>query len=571
VARDRIVHQLPSTAGIQDPQVRGYLDALTNAWTLRNGDIGDGEQRFITAKEFDNLARQSITGFFGGAGGGPSIGNPPGGTVGQILEGIAQSVFASQLFRDLGESIKRISAPWDTIDYIDGLVRGALKDIKIVQNGITRIDSILDGEITTVDGINVRVGDAESQIVQINTVSATSTSANALSLFQLMGRVGNVEASITQINLISVTSTSATASALFKLRATMGQAIRSYWQAEPPAGTSYTVGDQWFDTDNGSLAYYWNGAAWVVGSLQVYAYSDAGIVNERTARVTKDTALASEINSIWASVGGVTANIEDGSLVNANAARVAFAQRWTTVQSAVFNFNTNTNLVAAVDQRLTTTINHINNKFSAAYTLRVEVGPSGRTTIGGFGILGVYDGALGTTFVDFGVRADRFWITNPNDGGGDVNPFTVYTQSGPWGGPGVFINAALIGNATIGSAKFETVLQSANYFSGSTNPASVGPRGWMINCVTGSAEFNNIIIRGRASVARLAVTGAETGILSVENNSTATYVHNENRHVIVTVWSQNGSATIHDMTLNSFTVRVDFNTEETSTVYFRYF
>ena len=562
--RNRVVQQLPSTASVEDPQVRAYLDALTNAWQLRNGDIGDEQHRFITLEEFDRLARDSITGFFTGGpgGGGPTVGRPPG-RIQNIIDSLAQEIFASQLFRELGESIRRISAPWDTIDYMDGLIQKALKDIQIIENGITRIDSVIAGTVSTVEAINTRVGDAEASIIQINTVSATSTSANALALFQLIGRVGNAEADITELNTITLTSTSALASSFFRVRASWGNVLRTYFQAEAPVSDGRQTGDQWFDTDDGGKAYYWNGTQWVEGSLGIYQYADAGILTEQTARVTKDTALATAINHIWATVGGTSATIQDGSFVSATAAQTAFAQRWTTVQSAVYNFNTNTNLVAALDQRFTTTVSQIDGKLRAAYTLRVEVGPDGDTTVGGFGLAGSYSASEGP-LIDFGVRADRFWIANPQRAGAAprrVAPFIVRTDSGWWGDPGVYIDTAVIAKASIGIANIEQEIKSTNFVAGT--------RGWFINSHTGDAEFNNVRIRGTSTVGRLNIEGAVEHFVDVPNNGTASVVHNENRRVVVTMWSGNGTPNLTDMTLNSFTIRLDFS--QGGRVYYRYF
>lgn len=560
MARDRVVEQLPSTAAIQDPQVRAYLDSLTNAWALRNGDVGDGNHRFVTKKEFNSLSVEALHGFFsGGPGGGGSPAGRPPSQIGEVIESIAQSVFASQLFRELGEQITRITAPWDTIDHMNGIVQSALSKIKIVENGITRIDSVVAGSITTIEAINVRLDTAEAQIIQINTVSASSTSANALALFALTGRVNTAEASITQLNTISLTSTSANASSLYQVRASLGNVVRTYFQDNPPAGP-HTVGDQWFDTNDSETHYYWNGTSWVLGSLSPFAYSDAGILTESTASVSRDNALAHYINHVWATMGGVAANVQDGVITNVVAAQTAFASRWGTVQSAVYDFTTNTNYVAAVNQRLTTTIDLVNGKFQAAYTLRVEVGPSGRTTVGGFGILGNYDAGLGAT-IDFGVRADRFWITSTSAAADDVNPFTVQTTAGPWGNPGVYIKSAMIQQASISVAMIEQQIQSSNYFA--------GVNGWAINSQTGNAEFNNVLIRGTSTVGRLNVTGAEEGSVFVPDNGTTDVVHNEGRRVIVTMWSASGTPNLTSMTLNSFTIRLDFSAG--GTVHYRYF
>jgi len=54
--RTRFVN-LPPTYMIQDPQTRAFCEALTQAWQLRNGDIGaDDSQRFITKAEWDQYA-----------------------------------------------------------------------------------------------------------------------------------------------------------------------------------------------------------------------------------------------------------------------------------------------------------------------------------------------------------------------------------------------------------------------------------------------------------------------------------------------------------------------------------
>lgn len=561
MAKPRIVEQLPPTSSIQDPEVRVYLDKLTNAWLLRNGDIGDGDQRFVTSAEFDGMARESIVGFFNG---GPGTGGPgglrPPTNINNILDGLAESVFASRLFRELGESIRRISAPWDVIDSLNTMVANALSGIAFVKNGITRIDSVTAGLVTTVTGINATVGTNSADIIQINTVSATSTSANARSLFLLTARVGIAEASIIDLNDITVDSSSATAQALHMVRATLGATNQWFFQTDPPSGGAYLYGDHWFETDNSEAHYYWDGDSWVLGSITPFQYSDAGILTEQTVRVTRDTALANAVNHIWATVGGVTANIEDGSFATAVAAQTAFAARWNTVQAIVYDPATNTNKITAVRQDLQTQINGVNGQMTAMYTLRVEVGVSGNTVVGGFGIVGAWNGTAGPT-IDFGVRADRFFIASTTSAVTAVAPFIVQTTAGTWGAPGVYINTAVIGAAFISTAMIEDQIQSTNYV--------VNSAGWFINSDTGNAEFNNVLIRGTSTVGRLNVIGAIESSITVPNNSVSTVSHNENRKVIVNCWSPAGNVALVAMDNNSFSFRLDFSGG--GIVYYRYF
>lgn len=548
---NRVAQALPSTDGIKDQQVRDYLDQLNNHLALRNGQIGTGDERFVTSGELKSKTYDNISEFFssgvGGGGGAAGLPPKPGD---QVIGDITRSIFASQLFQDLGEHIRRISAPYETLTTMNAQVQTVLRALGPLKSGIVRIDTTLADSLQTVTALTLRVGSTESQIVQINNVSAGTNSANALALFQLTARVGTTEANITQLNTITSTSTSALAQATYQLRASLGNVLSTYWQAEPPSGGVYKIGDQWFDTDGGEQHYYWDGVHWVLGNLTSFQYSDAGVLTERNARVATDTVTAGIINHIWASIGGVTANIQDGQLVNINAAQVAFASRWSTVQSAVYDFGTNTNRVAAVDQRVTTTVDLVNAKLNAEYTVRVEVGPNGRTVVGGFGIIGSMNGAEGPR-IDFGIRADRFYIASTNssapDAVGPTAPFIVQTSDGPWGKAGVYLNSAtLIGNTTITTAMIEDQIRSDNFATGVT--------GWMINSADGSAEFNNIRIRGTATISRLAVEGAVEGSLTVPNNTLTTVTHGLNRKVMLTTWSTDGIVTLMDMTDNAFTL-----------------
>jgi hypothetical protein len=84
------------TDGIKDPQVRNFLDRLTEAWDARN----DGDDRFISKREFSDLAAQSVLELLGGNGG-----QSQGPSVQTMIDGLTKSIVNGILYQKLGEFI----------------------------------------------------------------------------------------------------------------------------------------------------------------------------------------------------------------------------------------------------------------------------------------------------------------------------------------------------------------------------------------------------------------------------------------------------------------------------------
>jgi hypothetical protein len=163
---------------------------------------------------------------------------------------------------------------------------------------------------------------------------------------------------------------------------------------------------------------------------------------------------------------------------------------------------------AAVEQKQTVLADK-QNTLSAQYTVKVDAG--GR--VAGFGLAS--DTTTGSAFA---VRANRFYIAPPegsNSTATSTIPFIVRTTTEVEGGvivpPGVYMDSALIRNASITNAKIGTaaiddakvanlsamkltagdgtiggILKSANY---------TATDGWRIT-PDGNAEFNNALLRG---------------------------------------------------------------------------
>jgi hypothetical protein len=321
--------------------------------------------------------------------------------------------------------------------------------------------------------------------------------------------------------------------------------------------------------------------------------AEIGIANETTARISNDSAFVSSVNTIWATLGGTQAVAWDGVHAVSTAVE-ADAARWTGVMAAVKDPNTGQPASAGILQEYRAWANSTNGNIGLMYSLRVELSNAGETIVGGFGISalvgvpGLSTNHPAGASIDFGIRADKFWIgstsTSTLVGSTSVRnvPFIVTTGGQSINGVtyptgGVWMNAAMICNATIDYAKI-TELMSSTSFDGTYNPTThsftyYGTDGWAI-ARSGQAIFNNVVIRGAVYATagnfdRLLVTGAVQGSVVVPNNGSTTYTHGEGRKVVLTHWTTAGTSTLVDMTDNTFTLAITVSGG--GTVFFRYF
>lgn len=472
------ISQLPPTAGISDPQVRQFLDAVSSMLSVRNGDIPTAEQqRFVTLSEIGSLTKSALAGIFNSRGG---PGNPenPGetGPNAGIIDALAEEIMRSELFRRLGQRIDRLSVPWDMLDNMNSIVSRLTEGLDIASNDVTRLTIVSNSVVTDVLALNTTVNGHTSDILQL--FQTTENTATAVT--QLDVRTTTAEGKITEISQVVLDPSYVSSTSLFGLIASMGNVTRTFWQSNPPSGMSLSPGDQWFDTDfTPPKHYYWD-SAWIEGWRPLSDFSFAGITDERTARVARDTAMATAINNVWAMLGGAAAQIQEGSFADASHF-TSGATKWDSVYAAVIS-PSGANLVAAVRTDLDAEIDRVTGMSRATYTVRVEAGPEGRTVVGGFGIMAEYQD--GASVIDFIVRADRFAICTGVENGGDQTvetPFMALTTQQTIDGvlyePGVYIRNAVIGRASI------DVLQLA----GEAVTVPLGSVGGSVTC-TGSFQ-----------------------------------------------------------------------------------
>jgi predicted phage tail protein len=167
------------------------------------------------------------------------------------------------------------------------------------------------------------------------------------------------------------------------------------------------------------------------GSSQIYV----GVWSEQSARLEDGIATAKRIDTIQSSVGDVSSTVQ------------------TTSQA-----------VAALDGRA-----------SAMWSVKLQINAQGQYVAAGIG-LGIENTAAGLQS-QFLVSADRFAVVNGINGA-LISPFAV--QNGQ-----VFINSAIIQDASINFAKIGDNVQSSNYVAGQVG-WRLGKNGVMENNGTGS-------------------------------------------------------------------------------------
>lgn len=415
------VGALPPTLGIKDSATRNYLESLSNILAARSGDTDPSHpQRFITANEFQSLSNQAMLRAFGAPGG--AVGFPPGtpglpGTNAEAIDNLADLLRKSLIAQLLSQSIELID-----IAPIRERVDGLLNRFNGLKEGITRVETLFkdaDQQIyNQLNQIVLRIGVAEGLIVQETNLRVTADQALFNQIEAVRLRVGEAEGAI-----IDETT----------LRVTADQAIYTEINAV---------------------------------KLRVGA-AEGAITQENSIRVTEVQAIARAVNTIWAKIGGTQAVIQQGSNVSATP-NIAEATKWEQVQSSVTDPRTGAVYSSSIVEDVRTVANATLSKFSSIYTVRAQIDYKGRNVVGGFGLAATSaaNPAEAPT-IDFGVAADRFFITSVTTTGsaadqearGSEFPFIVLTRDEVVNGvvyhPGVYMKSVVIGDASIDTAKIK--------------------------------------------------------------------------------------------------------------------
>ena len=263
----------------------------------------------------------------------------------------------------------------------------------------------------------------------------------------------------------------------------------------------------------------------VTGTLGTTAAEVAHLLSVLTGAITQTqlfTDLGARINLIDGNgAGSVNARIATET-TNRTTADTAIASTVTTLSATV---GTNT---TAIQTEASTRATETGNLFSK-YTVKIDT----NGYVSGFGLASTANND--TPFSDFTIRADRFSIASPSGPGiTPVIPFIVTTTTTTINGvtvnPGVYINGAFIqggsiqgasiAGGTIENAKLINV--SANKITGAALEATsfiesaayiAGSQGWKIHA-NGTAEFAAASIRGQLTAGQI-----DTRNLTIKDSS----------------------------------------------------
>jgi hypothetical protein len=177
------VPNLPPISSIQDPAVRSYLQALTAAWQIRNGQTRETDEKFVTVGELTNGIKLSTQGGspayrqnFGNSTPGMKIDLGIDLQISNAFDTLAQKVTESELFKELGSRIGAIEQPdWGRIN------QGSYYNQQMV-----RIESEVLAKTAEINTYTARLNDSIAYAqTEIKTVATElSATASELTMFQ---------------------------------------------------------------------------------------------------------------------------------------------------------------------------------------------------------------------------------------------------------------------------------------------------------------------------------------------------------------------------------------------------
>lgn len=172
------IPNLPPISSIQDPATRAFLKAMSDAWAVRNGHVGDGDEKFLTVADLKAGINAAVEGTGSGTSGGTvtSGGGSSGSTsVAEVIRKLSDEISQSRLWQHLKSRIETIETP----EWFKGKVGGAVR---------TEVDEQLNGDnaiarqvTTAIANINGNIGAVQRKIeATSNAVGATAKDVTTL-------------------------------------------------------------------------------------------------------------------------------------------------------------------------------------------------------------------------------------------------------------------------------------------------------------------------------------------------------------------------------------------------------
>lgn len=314
---------LAALSAIDDPNVRDVLQAIVDTHHVRNGQAGDGDERFVTAKEVGLAKGQAGRPGAAGQGGAAADGTPLRPTdVGRIVTELQAQIIESPLFKLLGQRLSMLDAPHGVVAKISEdlltAANNALAEFDAEtggqSNGATDLTQIMDGVVKSTRGIKTTLYDpkgalplASAAILAIDTVTTSSTSANAKALAGVRAdfydaSTGLAASRTEYVHLIDAEATAR--KAVGALTEVLSAQVNDAATGLAASRTDYVNRINLEATARGAVASSLAGlTATVIDPTTGRPYTEALIADARNIELTNATALANQTNGVYASLG----------------------------------------------------------------------------------------------------------------------------------------------------------------------------------------------------------------------------------------------------------------------------
>jgi predicted phage tail protein len=314
---------------------------------------------------------------------------------------------------------------------VEAIADGVLKDSKLTPLLQTRLD-LIDAPASILGSVNERLSTAKTEITSVQSSQATAISALSTKVDTVSAKTDSNAALITSEQTARTDADSALGTRIDVVAASVGPGVIAAIQTEQIARATA-------DSALGSR----------IDTVEVgVGDANAQVRGEATARASADSALGTRIDTVVASVGQANALIQQETQARADADGAAASQ--------IGSLQTQVGNNYAMIQSAYSSINGL----SAQYTVKID----NNGYVSGFG-LASYP-VNGGIVSEFAVRADTFSVQLPGYSG--VRPFTI---GAVYGVPQVIVSSALIGDASIVTAKIGDL--QVNTFKLAGNSVSV--------------------------------------------------------------------------------------------------
>lgn len=429
----RRVAALPPTVGIKDPAMRQFADALVSAWGVRNDGSGPDSERFVRRGEINQVAADAVVQALSGAASPGSVAMVGDSQIdySRVLNAVSTLVRSSKVFDYLNAPITPVAVP-------SGRIQELLNRIDTEsQARFAALTNEADARIAAIANEAAARGVTDASLQsQVNTIIAAGTSDTSTILAALQdeqtARVDGDTAEASARSTLAVQMRGAytgtdpavlTQGLMFNERTARISADSAIVTSANALSARVGANESGLVNEATARANADSAAALTVASLNSrVGVAEGAIVEERNTRVSKDNALAQALNTIWASVGGAAALIQDGQLAAVSPAAVA-ATKWTQLQAAVTDPNTGLVSTSSIKEDLNVYASKVDGTLNSAWGIKSDV----NGFISGLSLMtsAGAGSAPGAGTSEFMIMANRLSLVNPSNTGIRSVPFSV--------------------------------------------------------------------------------------------------------------------------------------------------